>query len=187
MQIRVEAVVDDQWGARMIRQMPFMIMRAVNNVAFDARAEVQGELPKRFKLKNTWTLRQILVSKATKATLTAAVTAPDYMAKQEDGGTVKPLGKHLAAPDYMRGKIIRQGNRPRAMLDKPGVFMLKRGGGTSIVQRRGKRSLRVLFWLTGQQQYDKRLDMYRTVHKVVDKRFAMRFTEAFTHAQATGR
>ena len=186
MQISAECDVPGDLMPKMARQVPYAAMLALNASAFDARDAVKAELPKRFKLKNSFTASRILVDKASRSSLVAHVTAPDYMGKQEDGGTVKPLGKHLAAPELLRGKILRKAQRPKAALDREGVFILKRGSRRSIAQKRGK-TLKILFWMTGTQQFDKRFDMRLTVEKAVHQHFPTRFAQAWAKATATAR
>lgn len=187
MQINVQASVPYDLPERLQRQIPFAIMTALNNTAFDARAHVQAELPGVFRLKNSWTVRHILVEKATKQNWHASVTAPDYLAKQQDGGTVTPMGRHMAAPEKMRGKIVRRAQRPGAVLDKPNVFILQRRGHTSIVQRVGRRRLVVLFWLTGEQHYASRFGMDTMVDSIVRTRFDRHFDAAMQRAISTAR
>lgn len=187
MQITGKADYPADLTERWKRQIPFATMKALNDTAFDARAEIQRDLPQKFRLKNSWTQRHILVEKASKATLEAAVTAPDYMRKQEEGGVVKPQGNHLATPEHLRGKRISVSNRPRAVRNKPNVFLLKRGKGESIVQKVGRKKLRVLFWMTADQKFKPRFGMEQTVEYVVRTRFALHFDTAFQHAIDTAR
>ena len=166
------------------KQVPWAATLALTRTAKDAQQHIVNDLPKRFTLKNGWTARMIKVVPATKATLEAAVTAPDYMAKQEYGGVQKPAdgGKHLAAPgSTLRGKLIRRNQRPRAALDMPNTFKYRLHSGDYAIARRigrGGRKLRILYWLTPTQKYDPIFDMQGQVQDVVRMRFTRHFMAA---------
>jgi hypothetical protein len=175
----------------MRRQMPFAIALALTRTVKEGQAEVIRQLPQRFTIKNGWTARQIRIKAATKSSLIAEVTAPDYMAKQEAGGTRTPDGNHLATPGAsLHGRLIPRSSRPGAVFGKPRTFKLFGAGGREAIAQRlsGKtRQFRILYWLTDTQQYDERFEMGRTVANVVDRKFESELVKAMGAAMRTAR
>lgn len=179
------------------RQAPFAIALALTRTAQDVQQEVRGKLPGQFKLRNSWTARNIRITRAERGNLQATIAAPDYMAKQETGETEYPSGgrRYLAAPGpaINTNRVTPQGLRPRALLGagrKAFVITMPGGGGkAAIVERRTrKRSpLRILWWLTTDQQNTPRFEFLSTAEQVVHSRYALRFNEAFKRALATAR
>ena len=173
------------------RQIPFATALALTRTAQDAQAEVRGQLPSRFRLRNGWTMRNIKIAGAQKASLEATITAPDYMAKQETGETEHARKRYLAAPAPTIGndRIPPARLRPRSLLSQPRTFVLDTAGGAVIAQRKGRKRkpLRLLWWLTPQQRYSERFEFGDTTAQTVERRFAIRFDEAFARAVATAR
>ena len=172
------------------RQMPFAIALAITRTAQDAQQEVKGQLPSRFALRNGWTARNIRIQAASKSGLEATITAPDYMAKQETGETEHAKRRYLVAPAPAIGnRIAPAGMRPSAVLRQPRTFILEAGGSVAIAQRKGRKAkpLRILWWLTPTQRNTERFEFGDTSAKVVERRFAIRFQEAFARAVATAR
>ena len=174
------------------RQMPFAIALALTRTAQDAQQEVKGQLPSRFTLRNGWTARNIRIQTASKSGLEATITAPDYMAKQETGETEHARKRYLAAPGPAIGdaRVAPARLRPRALLSQPRTFVLDTAGGSvAIAQRKGRkaRPLRILWWLTPTQRNSERFEFGDTAAQVVERRFAIRFEEAFARAVATAR
>ena len=110
------------------------------------------------------------------------------MAKQETGGVIGPTdGRHLAGPAQpLQGRILRRGLRPRAQIDK-GAFIRTTPQGTSIAQRRPGGHIRILYWLTGTQEFQERFHMGQTVADVVRMRFESRLAQAIEQAINTAR
>lgn len=172
------------------RQMPFAIALALTRTAQDAQQEVKGQLPSRFVLRNGWTARNIRIQAASKSGLEATITAPDYMAKQETGETERAKRRYLVAPAPAIGnRIAPAWMRPGAVLRQPRTFILEAGGSVAIAQRKGRKAkpLRILWWLTPTQRNTERFEFGDTSAKVVERRFAIRFQEAFARAVATAR
>lgn len=173
------------------RQMPFAIALALTRTAQDAQQEVKGQLPSRFALRNGWTARNIRIQAASKSGLEATITAPDYMAKQETGETEHAKRRYLVAPAPAIGnRIAPAGMRPSAVLRQPRTFIMEmKSGKVGIVQRKGRRPLpvRILWWLTPTQRNTERFEFGDTSAQVVERRFAIRFQEAFARAVATAR
>lgn len=172
------------------RQMLFAIALALTRTAQDAQQEVKGQLPSRFALRNGWTARNIRIQAASKSGLEATITAPDYMTKQETGETEHAKRRYLVAPAPAIGnRIAPAGLRPSAVLRQPRTFILEAGGSVAIAQRKGRKAkpLRILWWLTPTQRNTERFEFGDTSAQVVERRFAIRFQEAFARAVATAR
>ena len=173
------------------RQIPFATALALTRTAQDAQSEVRGQLPSRFRLRNGWTMRNIRITSAQKASLEATITAPDYMAKQETGETEHARKRYLAAPGPAIGdaRVAPARLRPRALLSQPRTFVLDTAGGAVIAQRKGRKRkpLRLLWWLTPTQRNSERFEFGDTAAQVVERRFAIRFEEAFARAVATAK
>lgn len=187
MQIQIESQTFNI-SEHFAKQIPWATALALTRTAKDAQKRIVDDLPKRFHLKNGWTARMIKIVPATKANHEAQVTAPGYMAKQEQGGTRKPeQGVHLASPGQsLRGRLIPKAMRPGAAFGKPRTFMLYgKGGKEAIAQRRskGSRQFRILYWLTETQEYDKRFQMLEAVEITARSRFAKHFMEALQAAR----
>ena len=174
------------------KQAPFAAALALTLTAKDGQEDVRASLPSKFKLRNAWTSRNIRVTPANKQGLEAIVSAPDYMALQEAGGTKTPVsGRHIGIPNRkaLGDGILRAGKRPRGLLDKPGVFILERKGERLVAQRAGRkgRKLRILYSLEASQDVKPVFGMFETVRGTVDRKFAMRFDEALQRAITTAR
>jgi hypothetical protein len=89
------------------KQIPYATARAINDVAFKVRDGMKGEIAAAFDRPTSWTLNSVLVDKADKTGLRAAVyirqdtpngTAPaDYLGAQVEGGgrNLKPYERGL--------------------------------------------------------------------------------------------
>jgi hypothetical protein len=117
------------------KQLPFVMAKTLTDVATDAKLEVQRNVSRAFKLRNNWTMQGIRITPAKKAgnagrieadvhtdTANRATGAPDYLGRQEDGGTKVPFGgrQYLAVPTrYLRQMapgVIPAELRPRNLL-----------------------------------------------------------------------
>lgn len=110
-------------------QIPFTIARALTMTAVQAQGSVRDEERNVFRLRNDWTRSRTLVRMAQKTNLVAQVYtdtanrktgAPDYLLKQEDGGTRRPSGygvkfqgqDYLAIPTKVLRRMIGDGIMP---------------------------------------------------------------------------
>ncbi len=131
-----------------------MVAKTLTDTARDAQADVKRNVSRAFKLRNTWTTQGIRIKPASKNgkdgrieadvhtdTANRKTGAPDYLGRQEDGGTKVPYGNHeyLAVPTkYLRQMapgIIPAELRPRALLGAV-------GGRFSATNRRGQVAIR---------------------------------------------
>lgn len=126
--------------------LPFVIARALTMTAQAGQKAAQALERGVFKLRNDWTVRNTKITPATKQNLVASVYtdtsnhssgAPDYLARQQDGGEKVPVNgrKMLAIPtQYLRrmapGTIPAE-LRPRNLLGALGgrYTAFKRGSG----------------------------------------------------------
>lgn len=173
------------------RQALFAIALALTRTAQDVQKEVRGQLPTRFKLRNGWTARNIKIEAASKSGLEATISAPNYMRKQETGEREVARKRYLAAPGPAVGdRIAPRSMRPANALRNKGTFIMEmQSGKVGIAQRKGRKRLplRILWWLTPMQDYQERFEFGDTAQDVVEKRFAIRFNEAFSQAMSTAR
>ena len=173
------------------RQALFAIALALTRTAQDVQKEVRAQLPTRFTLRNGWTARNIRIEPASKSSLEATISAPNYMRKQETGEREIARKRYLAAPGPAVGnRIAPPSMRPAQVMRSKRTFVLEtKSGKVGIAQRNGRKRLplRILWWLTPMQDYQERFEFGDTGRDVVEKRFAIRFDEAFRNALSTAR
>lgn len=128
------------------KQIPFAVMSALNNTAFDARKEALAQMPKKLDRPTRFTTGKgaVRVKKSNKKNLTARVfIAPiqaKYLLPQIKGGTYRPerraflipagvkLNKFGNIPRGKKKRLLTDNNKffsgvPKGMLDaKPGVW-----------------------------------------------------------------
>lgn len=181
--IRITAQIENRLADMAGRQLPFVASVALNRTAVGARDLVKGNLPKRFTLRNRWTVGGIQARTSSKTNLVAQVSAPGYMQIQETGGTRTPLeSKMLAAPtDAVKGKrVIPKAKRPRALLSDRAFIIRMRNGEAGVFLRYGKKrgQIKLMWWLSDDQQYEERFEFERDVHDYVQDRFNANFVAA---------
>lgn len=115
------------------RDIPFVTAKALTRVAQDGQTEMRRQAARKFHLRNTWTQQGIRFTPADKLswpihsevftdTSNGKTGAPDYLARQEDGGLKVPFGgrHYLAIPTkYLRAIApgpIPNALRPRTLL-----------------------------------------------------------------------
>lgn len=180
----------DRYNSQILpdKQARFAGVLLVSRLANDARDDVRARLPLIFRLRNRWTQRSIWSRRATKSDPTAIVQGPDYLAKQIEGGRVRPRGDFLATPEakYRARKGIR---RTAAQDLSGGAFFHRTPGGLSIRKRmgRGRGKLTTLYWLTGYQDFDQKLDFEGEVETSIQAHLAQRWGEALDYVARTAR
>jgi hypothetical protein len=136
------------------KQLPFITAKTLTDTARDAQVAVQRNVRQAFHLRNEWTVRGIRIKPADKKgnngrieadvhtdTENRKTGAPDYLGRQETGGTKIPFGGHeyLAVPTkYLRrmvSGVIPAELRPKALLGAS-------GGRFQVHQRNGKAGFR---------------------------------------------
>lgn len=188
-------------------QMPFAGARALTWTAQDAQDAVRRELHQRFMLRNNFVSQGIRIQSASKDTLQAKIFTRndgkfsiDFMVLQETGGQKSPTSSHnISLPvDAKRNKfdIIRQGNRPRALLERNQEYFAGTVKGIkgiwkrpSSKERRGAYAngkavagVDLMFRLVKQTSVRARLDFLPTVQKVANERFERNFNLSFKDA-----
>lgn len=190
--MRIELLADINSGLpNAAKQLPFVASLALNKTTIGARDLVRANLPKRFTLRNQFTQRGIQARTSTKTNLISHVLAPDYMGIQETGGERQaPAGRLLKAPtDALAGAgVIPKGKRPRALMASKGFILDMGNGDAGVFIRYGKKrgQIRLLWWLSDDQQYQPRMDFEKDVADYVQDRFAGHFLEAWDQALAKG-
>lgn len=144
------------------RQVPFATAKALTLTARDAKDDMRKALRERFTLRNTWTERGVLSTKALKRDWprTHATVYVDqkraYLADHERGRRRRTRSGHrFAIPTRAirrtkRGKVSKA-KWPGRVLARPTVFLFRDpglGGKGSIRQRTTRRQrLAILYWL----------------------------------------
>lgn len=186
--IQITAQIENALAQMAGDQLPFAASLALNRTAVGARDVVRDNLPKRFRLRNNWTKGAIQARTSTKSNLMAMVMAPDYMAIQETGGSRQPTkSRLLAAPvDVAQGsRITPKSKRPRALIASGKGFIVDMGNGDAgVFKRYGRRreKIRLMYWLTDEQQYEERFEFDRDVSGYVQGKFSVHFAAALADA-----
>lgn len=185
--IRMSAQIDSELANLAGKQLPFIASQALNRTAIGARDKVRANLPKRFRLRNNWTRGGIRAQMSSRANLEAAVVAPDYMGVQETGGErTSDRNRLLSAPstNIQTGRVIPKSKRPKAALKGRAFFIDQGGGDVGLFQRVGRkgRKLRLLWWMTQEQEYDERFNFESDVSDYVSERFGPTFVSTFAAA-----
>jgi hypothetical protein len=185
--IQITAQLKNNLAALAGRQLPFVTSVALNRTAIGARDLVRENLPTRFKLRNNWTKGGIQARTSNRTNLVASVLAPDYMAIQETGGDRTPTrSKMLAAPSeaMQSNRVIPKGKRPRALLNGKAFIIGIANGDAGIFKRTGKKrgQIKLLYWLTDQQEYEERFELESDIQGYVQGRFSVHFAAALAEA-----
>ena len=183
--INIAAQISNELDAIAAKQVPFAASLALNRTATGARDAVRANLPKRFRLRNTWTQRGIQARPSTKRNLMALLTAPGYMRIQEDGGIKHPsASRMLAGPtdELQTGRVIRKAMRPKALMHGGKGFILPTGNGGAGVFQRKRKQIRMLYALTAEQHYEERFHFEDDVHAHVGQNFSQNFADALAQA-----
>lgn len=188
--INIAAQISNELDAIAAKQVPFATSLALNRTAAGARDVVRANLPKRFRLRNTWTARGIQAKPSTKRNLVAVLTAPGYMRIQEDGGVKHPsASRMLAGPtdELQTGRVIRKAMRPRALMHGGNGFILPTGNGGAGVFQRKRKQIRMLYALTAEQHYEERFHFEDDIHAHVGQNFSQNFADALAQAIGSAR
>ena len=180
--IKITAQIDNELARLAGDQLPFATSLALNRTANDARDAVREDLPGKLDLKNKGITRLVRSRASTKIRLLAAIEGPGFLAKHETGATIRPTRTRLLAslaPGVSKRSLVRA-------LDTGTSFTTDMGGGRAgIFQRKARGRIRLLAWLTPEQNYDDTLSMEGTVEDVVQRRFSQHFADALGQAMAT--
>lgn len=189
--INLIAQIDTNLAQLAGKQLPFAASVALNRTAVGARDKVRDNLPRKFRLRNGWTRGGIQARTSTKSNLVASILAPDYMLIQETGGTRRPSkSRMLAAPVGAASgtSVIPKGKRPRALLGDRAFIIDMGGGNAGVFLRYGKKrgAIKLLWWLSEDQQYEDRFEFEDDVRDYVQDRFSSNFVAAMMQALESG-
>lgn len=176
--IQITAQIENELAKIADKQLPFVTSRALNTTAIGARDLVRSNLPKRFKLHGTWTIRGVQAKMSSKNNLIAQVLAPGYLSIHETGGMRKPEKSSMLAA--MAPNVAKKQIRVR---DK--TFRKDMGNGHDAVFKRvGRkgRKIKMIAWLSNEHSYDERLHMGDDVNAYVQSKFSNNFADALAKA-----
>jgi len=172
------------------RQIPYAMMLALNNTAFDVRAAEQAQMGRDFDQVSRFTKAGVQVRKATRSSLKSEVFIEQkrqrYIDIQVRGGTRTPARKALIIPStVMRNQ---KDLRPRLLARKGAFEATTRKGLSGIWQVRGKKqALKLLAVYKGKAVYQPRLRFYETGEAEARRAFPIRFAASLARALATAR
>lgn len=214
--VSVETSDVSRFMRRLFRdQLPFSTSKAINEVAKDFQREQRRHQREIFTVRNArFVDRSVKIRPfSNKRTLEARVSIDppggrdraDILTKFEDGGFKFPRGRHLTVPQEVKRTkrgIIGKARRPRAFgfelrgrgpkgslfqgAKKTFMIVPHAGGGAIFKQKRGQPFF-PLFSLTRRARIPASLDFQENARQTVDRRFEMRFSEAFDRAIRTAR
>ena len=172
--------------------IPWVIQNTINDILKLAQAEQYTTMRKNFTIRNEAFLKySVRIKFATRQSLTGTLSIADVGGKQtadiwntfEGGGTKTPKkSKNLAVPSLNawpnRSGNKPQRNKPRNLINS---FILKRGGNTFIMQRKGKSrkvdgsgrevNTKLMYTLTSGVRIPDKLHFYDTVVPVINQNF----------------
>jgi len=183
-------------------QVPFAASRAINAIAADVAAAEERRFRAVLDRPTPFTLRGLMVLRASKRTLAGAVLVRDrqaaYLALQDTGGTRRPKGRAIPVP--VKARLNRFGNLPRGGVAKiaAGAHTFsgrpKGGGAPGIYKRLGATASRKAgFQLSmpvawaARASYRPRLEFLRTARRAAARAAAPAFERALSDAIATAR
>lgn len=109
------------------KQAPFAMSKTLNDVAFEARRNIQKNIKNRFELTKPFIPNQVRVKKSHKTFLqseTYMTEKASFMAIHEEGGTRKPERKYIAVRDEApKGKA----GIPSRLIRKKRHFQIRTG------------------------------------------------------------
>lgn len=155
---------------------------ALNALAYDVRREVQGKIPTWVKLTKPFLTNSVVYEKASRGNLASKVgfhRRANFAKLLEEGGSRTPKGKALAVPVEAKQNSkggISASNRPKAVLQKKGVFSGVVNGLAGIWQSTKRIPLRLLYAFKPKTTYDKKfLHFKATADEVAKRNYAERF------------
>ncbi len=180
------------------QQLPYATALGLTRAGYDVRDAVRANVRKKFTLRNTWTEKGIISTKAEKSAYpncTIQVGSRDwYMADHETGKARLPKRhKNFALPKAVRPdkkKRITPSKRPGALLTKANAFIrpLKNKGGKAGIFLRKRKGIVLQYVLTPKPvQLPKREFIHKTAANLGPKRIQLQFNRAFEHAIKTAR
>lgn len=176
-----------------LRQLPYAQSSALNGTAYKIQRYQRANMEKKFTIRNNWTLKGVIVEKATKQNLQVQIAIRDkYTARHEEGGTFKTKSKSWSIPlkDIKRNKrgIVTRAKWPARLKNKNIMIVKsKKGKGKIMLQRVRNNKPKLLWAFEPEIKLKPRLDFKKTAEAVANKFFESEFDAAFKRAIATGR
>lgn len=185
--------------AEITKQINFGTALGLTNTAKEGQKAVMKSLGDTFTLRGQWFQQSnkfgIRIKMAKRDDLSAEIkTAADWLEIHEKGGIKTGRGGHdLAIPtaDVRRNKrdIIARANRPRALREKKGIFILQTKNGRVLFQRKGKgknSKIIALYNLEPKATIKKQSTFYEPIQEVVKTRLKDNIRNGIAKAFATG-
>lgn len=179
----------------LIQQTDSVVSKTLTGLAFDARLEVQKQLPSWVNTTRPF-LKNSVVYQGAKANKLEAIIGfaerADFAELLEEGGERTPKqSSSLAVPtqDIKRNNkgAISKAYRPKALLQKQGVFVERKDGTTGIWRQVKKKPLELLYVFKKKTTYKKKFMHFReTVQEVITKNYEARFAAAISKAIKAG-
>lgn len=180
-------------------QAPYALALALNATANSAQRSIRMNLPGSFTLRKPEYIERTIFRKpgqdfATKNSPRAAVRIHDerdQLAKFEEGGDKRARdGRNVAIPlagvKRNARDIVTTGNRPKALMGKPGV--VKVGDTIFKTSGRGKaKRLTALYLLKPSVRIRPLLRFHATAARVIDGEWAQHAADAITKAITSAR
>lgn len=196
----------------MSKQLPFAMMRTINDLAFDSRLSLNAEIKHGLKTRVN-TSKAYVVDKAKKTALTATVRMKDdwhlpSLLHHYKGGDAEQIAteKVFIGRGYMTAShsAIPIKRMTKAAYRKV-LAGTKRGSGGKMfvvptsnkdrrtahlspgIYNRLKRKVKPLMLFTSEAKYRKRFNMNKTVSKVINRRASTYFYKHLAEAMRTAR
>lgn len=187
-----------------MRQVPFVVSRAINDTLFGARKNQMMTMNKNLDGGPTrWTRNSLLYRKATRSNLSGELYFSDrasYMKTVVHGGTITPNKKKLVAPVKGKVRLTKQGNLTKNKVQQlasknnhfvglPGNSKDQSKYGVYKKKGRGKnRKLeRVVYINLTSRKQKKTYDGPRFAKKYIENHLQVNIIRAAKHAIKTSR
>lgn len=172
---------------KLIQNADKMAAQVLTGLAFDARQEVQKRLPSWVKTTRPFLKNSVMYQGAKAEKLEAIIgfaERADFAELLEDGGERTPKqSSSIAVPseDIKRNNkgAISKAYRPKALLQKKGVFIERKSGTTAIWRQVKKKPLELLYVFKKKTTYKKKFMNFReTVREVITSNYESRMQSA---------
>lgn len=162
--------------------------------AFEARKAVQANLPKWLTLRNKFLQNSIWVERANKENLEARVgfhKRANWAVLLEEGGTRKARGGKIAIPQGVRAdptRKIPKRLRPSALRGRTDVFRKTINGIDGIWQLQKNRTLKLLYNLDPQTEYESgKIHFRKTAANIAIRHIARNMEKNYQRALRTAK
>ena len=161
------------------KNLAYGMSQALNGTVLFAQKAVRASMPSQFHIRNQYVQRGVQVRLASKTNLEARIGHPlDFMRLQELGGEkdkagrdmAVPIGPGGASPAFRGPNLMGTTLRGRWPSNLYRVFIIrsKATGTPLVIQRRGKRTTRVIYTLHAEVRIKARWNLVGQVRQVAD-------------------